>query len=121
MKVTISNNVLMVETGIEVSAMGKSRKMVREATKEKPAYEVSMGTAPQLSKFAIVCNSIIDGKAAVTIIMPAEVENDDYKQYVKDTYGDALLAAQACNELATAAKAKNEALEAIFSAPVQNA
>lgn len=115
MKVIITNNVLVVDTGIKVSAMGKSRKMERSATKEQSAYAVSVGDRAELSKFGIVCNSIINGNAAVTIIMPAEVENNDYKQYVKDTYGDALLAAQACDELAASATARNAALDAIFS------
>ena len=115
--VIITNNVLVVDTGIAVAAMGKSRKMVREQSKEASAYEVKMGDNAELSKFGITCNSVIDGKAAVTIILPVEVEGGNYQQYVKDTYGDALIASVACEDLAAKAEARSRVLDAFFTTP----
>lgn len=115
MRVLINNNVLKVVTNIAVSAIGACGVVEKPATKEAPAYKVFKDDAGQLSKFGLGYNTIEDGKAAVTIVLPMEVKNNDYKKYVKEVYGSALRAALVTDEIAATLAAEDAELEAIMN------
>lgn len=115
MRVLINNNVLKVVTNIAVAAMGSCGVVEKPATKETPAYKVFKDDAGQLSKYGLGYNTIEDGKAAVTIVLPMEVKDGDYKKYVKEVYGSALRAAMVTDEIAATIAAEDAELEAIMN------
>lgn len=113
MKVSIKSNVLTVVTNIPVKAMTNGC-IEKPATKETGAYSVSMDATGEISKFCLKCNSIINGKAAVVVVLPVEVKDGNYKEYVKTRYGAALSAAKVTDEMAIAAQAYSDELDALI-------
>ena len=114
MKATIKHNVLTVVTNIPVAAM-TAGKIEKEQEKDSPAYSVTIGAAEGcLSKFGMKCNSVINGKAAVVIVLPVMDTPADYKAYVKQVYGAALNAAKVTDEMAIKAQAYSDELEALI-------
>lgn len=115
MKASIKSNVLTVVTNIPVAAMLNGR-LDKPATKDEGAYSVEMSDRGELSKFGLKCNSVVNGKAAVVIVLPIMENAAAYKQYVKNTYGAALTAAQVTDVMAANAQAYSDELDALIEA-----
>lgn len=74
-------------------------------------YQIDVDNTPQLSKFGIKCNAVIDGCLAVQAVLPYEATLED----VKKKYGLALVAANAYIPIALDAKAQElEVIDACF-------
>lgn len=74
-------------------------------------YQIDVDDIPQLSKFGIKCNAVIDGCLAVQAVLPYGVALED----VKKKYGLALIAANAYIPVALDAKAQElEVIDACF-------
>lgn len=74
-------------------------------------YQIDVDNTPQLSKFGIKCNAVIDGCLAVQAVLPYEATLED----VKKQYGLALVAANAYIPIALDAKAQElEVIDACF-------
>lgn len=66
-------------------------KMVDEKTKEE-LFAIGTGSTPSATKFGVIfTNKDASGKATVTIALPAGMEAEARAEYVKDTYGAAIL------------------------------
>lgn len=113
MKVSIKSNVLTVVTNIPMRAMPNGR-LEKPATKEEPAYSIEMASVGELSKFGLKCNSIVNGKVAVVIVLPIKDTPAEYKEYVKHRYGAALNAAKVTDQMAVTAQAYDDELEALI-------
>lgn len=113
MKVSIKSNVLTVVTNIPMSAMPNGR-LDKPATKEEGAYSVEMTSVGEISKFGLKCNSIVNGKAAVVVVLPIKKTSAEYKEYVKQHYGAALNAAKVTDQMAVTAQAYDDELEALI-------
>lgn len=109
------NNVLTVVTGItkEVVEAGISN-LIAKDEKGNDVYAVSVAKDGKgsISTFGLVGNTYVDGKLAVTMILPMGTTDAD----VKRTYGESLLAAQHyTKQIAEEAAAKTEAINGLFA------
>lgn len=114
MKVSFADGVLKVVTNITESVAKKGISTLNVVDEKKgELYNVQLTTdgSAALSKFGMKANTVIDGKVAVVIVVPAGKD----MEYVKKTYGEALLAADTYTEqIARDAEGKEAAIEELF-------
>lgn len=114
MKTTLKENVLTVVTEIAKEDFDKKvTDMTVEDDKGHVVFELRTGKEPVISKYALVCNSTVDGKLAVTMTVPMDTEAEE----VKVKYGKALLAAEEhVKTLADRIAADTKAIDKLFAA-----
>ena len=113
MKVSIKNNVLTIATGINAEA-AKNQDTTLTDEKGNVIYKVFTALAgnPDISTTGIVCNNIVDGELAVTMLLPVHRPDD----YIKRAFGRELIAAKKYLPAIAEKVATNEAaLDAIVS------
>ena len=111
MKVTYENQTLTVDTEVSASLLEKGP---IKATDEKDVVvlEVAKNEEPQIAKFGLYTNVVLEnGDAAVVIVFPEGTTVGD----VKDKYGDLLVHADVNIALAkTQAAMRKEAIDTVF-------
>ena len=113
MKVSIKNNVLTITTGINAEA-AKNQDTTLTDEKGNVIYKVftALEGNPDISATGIVCNNIVDGELAVTMLLPVHRPDD----YIKRAFGKELITAKKYLPAIAERVAANEAeLEAIVA------
>ena len=115
MKVKLENNVLTVITDIKKETVEKgiaSLKATDEKGNEVYAVSVASNGVGSLFDFNMVCNTYIDGKLALTMLLPMNTTKED----VQRKFGEKLVAAKKYTaQIAGKAIEKEAAIDAIFA------
>lgn len=116
MKVTFANNTLTVVTGInaEVAKNGIADLTTYDEKTKEPLYrvEVAKDTKGQVSKLGLTCNSEVDGKLAVVMVLPVDTTKED----VEKEFGNKLVLAKKYTEIiASNAQDSVDAINEIFA------
>ena len=108
------DNVLTVVTDITKESVEKgisNLKATDDKGNEVYAVGVDKNGTGSISDFGIVGNTFIDGKLALTMVLPMDTKQAD----VERTYGEKILAAKKYSEqIASDAKAKEDEIAALF-------
>ena len=116
MEVKLDNNVLTVITDVTESSMKKGLSNMKahdEDGNEVYAVGVNKSGDADISKFAFIGNTYVDGKLAATIVLPMEKATI---AKVQKEYGENLLAAKKYTvQIAQEAAAKEAEIEALFN------
>lgn len=120
MRVSYVNNVLTVVTDISEDTVKKGiASLSVKDDKQNELYRVNMTANPNaanISKYGLTCNTFVDGKAAVVMVMPVETELEE----VQKVFGEALVeATKYTGIIASAAAEKEASIAAIFSADAE--
>ena len=115
MRVSYVNNVLTVVTDISEDTVKKGiASLSVKDDKQNELYRVKVTDCPDaanITKFGLTCNTFVNGKAAVIMVLPVDTTLED----VQRKYGEALVeAAKYTGIIASAAAEKEAAITAIF-------
>lgn len=113
MKVEFKENVLKVVTDITKETVDKGiASLIAKDDKGNDVYAVGVGENASVSDFSLTCNTVIDGKLALTIVLPMDTTQAD----VEKAYGEAILAAKKyTKQIAEAAAAKEAEIASLFN------
>jgi len=120
MRVSYVNNVLTVVTDISEDTVKKGiASLSVKDDKQNELYRVNITASPNaasIGKYGMTCNTYVDGKAAVIMVMPIGTELED----VQRVFGESLVeATKYTGIIASAAAEKEAAIAAIFSADAE--
>ena len=120
MRVSYVNNVLTVVTDISEDTVKKGiASLSVKDDKQNELYRVKVSGDPDaanITKFGLVCNAFVDGKAAVVMVLPIGTKLED----VQRMFGEALVeATKYTGIIASAAAEKEAAIAAIFNAEAE--
>ena len=93
MKVTLTNNVLTINTGIKAEVLGDRTFTTSNEEEQEVMYAVNQNTvgAGRINSFSITTNSVDDEGFAVFVeVLPTDITLEQ----VKDMYGDYLITAE---------------------------
>lgn len=109
MKIKVTGNLVTFVT--DIPAEFKDEKLVAKNDKGDIVYSVSFGTDPVISKFCLICNTIIDGKMAAV----CTVDFDTPIEKIKKSFGLAAVAANAyIPEILDSVMIEKELIESVF-------
>lgn len=115
MKTTLKENVLTVETPIKKETADKAFSTLGAYDKDGNqvcCVAVDKSGNGSISRFGLVCNTVVNDHLAVQLIMPMGTTMDD----VKKQYGQALVeVGKYIDEVATNAEKEIAAIDAIFT------
>lgn len=114
MQVKIESNVLTVVSGIDAKALKEAGKVVVKDGKGNQKFSAGFASGKEgsVADFAINFNSIVDGKAALTMVFGTE----ETAVEIKKATGTALVAAnQYLGQIAVDMATQTSAIEAIFA------
>lgn len=115
MNVKLNENILTVVTPIEKEVADKAFSALTITDDDGNVMctvNVATGAEGMISAMGLTCNTVVDGKLAVAIVMPLGVTMDDVKQ----KYGKALVNVNKyIDQVAEAATKEIEAIDGIFA------
>lgn len=114
MKVTLKDNVLTIVTDVDASVIAKKSVQLQDEKGNATYCFTKMHTEDadaELSKYGITCNTIVDGKAAMHLVVPQEKT----LEAVKEELADVLIALNAAStQLNKEATEKKNMVDAFF-------
>ena len=114
-------NVLVVRTDISKEMFDRrATELIVRDEEGRPAFYVDVNeTSPEITEWAIVCNTVVDGNLAVTMVLPkAEPTVDEVKQ----CFGTALVnVAEYMPKAVEQLSAEVAAIDGIFEKEIEEA
>ncbi len=115
MNVKLNENILTVVTPIAKATADKAFSALTLTDDDGNilcSVTVATGSEGMISMMGLTCNTVVDGKLAVAIVMPMGTTMDD----VKKKYGKALVnVSKYIDQVAEAAQAEIAAIDGIFA------
>ena len=115
LKTTLNGNVLTVETPIKKETADKAFSALKAYDKDNNelcSVTVNKDGCGSISRYGLVCNTVVNGNLAVQMVMPMDVKMED----VKKMYGQALVeVGKHIDAVAANAEAEIAAINAIFA------